>query len=54
VQRLLETPISRELLKGVFKGGDTIEVDLESGQLVLHRSGVLEIESKHPAEPLGA
>jgi len=54
VQRLLETPISRELLRGVFKEGDTIQVDLEQGQLVFHRSGVLEIETKRPAEPLGA
>jgi ATP-dependent Clp protease ATP-binding subunit ClpC len=54
VQRLLETPISRELLRGVFKEGDTIEVDIEGGQLTLHRGGVLEMERKHPAEPLGA
>ncbi|MEI7646642.1 MAG: AAA family ATPase, partial [Chloroflexales bacterium] len=54
VQRLLETPISRELLRGVFKAGDTIQVDLEQGQLAFHRSGMLEIESKRPAEPLGA
>jgi ATP-dependent Clp protease ATP-binding subunit ClpC len=54
VQRLLETPISRELLRGVFKEGDTIEVDIENGQLALHRGGVLEMESKRPAEPLGA
>ncbi|MCS6883055.1 MAG: AAA family ATPase [Oscillochloridaceae bacterium] len=54
VQRLLETPISRELLRGVFKAGDTIEVDLENGQLVFHRGDVLEIESTRPAEPLGA
>jgi ATP-dependent Clp protease ATP-binding subunit ClpC len=54
VQRLLETPISRELLRGVFKEGDTIEVDLEHGQLVLHRGSVLAIEQKRPAEPMGA
>ncbi|HMQ31826.1 MAG TPA: AAA family ATPase [Chloroflexaceae bacterium] len=54
VQRMLETPISRELLRGVFKEGDVIEVDLEHGQLVFHRGGVLAIESKRPAEPLGA
>jgi len=54
VQRLLETPISRELLRGVFKAGDTIEVDLENGQLVFQRGDVLEIESTRPAEPLGA
>jgi ATP-dependent Clp protease ATP-binding subunit ClpC len=54
VQRLLETPISRELLRGTFADGDTIQVDLEGGQLVFHRSGVLAMESKRPAEPLGA
>ncbi|NTV63473.1 MAG: AAA domain-containing protein, partial [Oscillochloris sp.] len=54
VQRMLETPISRELLRGVFKEGDTIQVDLESGQLVFLRGGILSIESKRPAEPLGA
>jgi ATP-dependent Clp protease ATP-binding subunit ClpC len=54
VQRLLETPISRELLRGVFKEGDTIQVDMEQGQLAFHRGGVLAMESKRPAEPLGA
>lgn len=54
VQRLLETPISRELLRGVFKEGDTIHVDLEQGQLAFHRGGVLAMETKRPAEPLGA
>ncbi|MEI6180275.1 MAG: AAA family ATPase, partial [Chloroflexales bacterium] len=54
VQRLIETPISRELLRGVFKAGDVIEIDLEHGQLAFHRGGVLAIERKHPAEPLGA
>jgi ATP-dependent Clp protease ATP-binding subunit ClpC len=50
----LETPISRELLRGVFKEGDTIQVDMEQGQLAFHRGGVLAMESKRPAEPLGA
>ncbi|NTU79397.1 MAG: AAA domain-containing protein [Chloroflexales bacterium] len=54
VQRLIETPISRELLRGVFKEGDVIEVDLENGQLVFHRGDVLSMESKRPAAPLGA
>ncbi len=54
VQRLVETPLSRALLKGEFRAGDTVEVDAENGALVFHRSGVLELESRHPAEPLGA
>jgi ATP-dependent Clp protease ATP-binding subunit ClpC len=54
VQRLLETPLSRSLLKGEFKPGDTVEVDIENGQLVFQRGRMLALESKHPAEPLGA
>ncbi len=54
IQRLLETPISRELLKGNFRPGDLIEVDVENGQLVFHRGGVLTIEEPRPAEPLDA
>ncbi len=52
VQRLIETPLSRELLKGNFRAGDTIQIDVENGRLVFHCSRPLEIESKHPAEPL--
>ncbi len=54
VQRLVETPLSRSLLKGEFKPGDTVEVDVADGVLNFHRGGVIELESKHPAEPLGA
>ncbi len=54
VQRLVETPLSRELLKGALHAGDTIEIDVENGVLVFRCSRLLELESKHPAEPLGA
>jgi ATP-dependent Clp protease ATP-binding subunit ClpC len=55
VQRLVETPLSRALLRGDFQAGDSVEVDVEDGELTFRRSsGVLEIESKYPAEPLGA
>ncbi len=54
IQRLLETPISRELLRGSFKPGDQIEVDVENGQLVFHRGGILTMEERRPAEPLDA
>lgn len=55
VQRLIETPLSRALLKGTFRAGDTIEVTVaeEEGTLEFRRAGdVLELQSKHPAEPL--
>jgi ATP-dependent Clp protease ATP-binding subunit ClpC len=54
VQRLLETPLSRALLKGDFKPGDTVEVDVDNGQLVFQRGHMISLESKRPAEPLGA
>jgi ATP-dependent Clp protease ATP-binding subunit ClpC len=54
IQRLIETPISRELLRGHFTAGDLIEVDVENGQLVFHRGGILTMEERRPAEPLDA
>jgi ATP-dependent Clp protease ATP-binding subunit ClpC len=53
VQRMIETPLSRSLLKGEFHPGDTVDVDVENGELTFHRQpGVLELEKKHPAAPL--
>jgi ATP-dependent Clp protease ATP-binding subunit ClpC len=37
IQRLLENPLSGELLRGVFAEGDTIHVDLRDGSLVFSR-----------------
>jgi ATP-dependent Clp protease ATP-binding subunit ClpC len=54
VQRLVETPLSRMLLKGDFVAGDKVLVEVENGELVFQRGSVIAIESKHPAEPLGA
>ena len=54
VQRLIETPLSRMLLKGEFRPGDQIEIDAVEGQLVFNRGGVLKIASTRPTEPLGA
>ena len=54
VQRLIETPLSRMLLKGEFRPGDSVAVDVINGLLDFQRSGVLEIEQKRPAEPMGA
>lgn len=55
IQRMIETPLSRALLKGEYQSGVTIEVDVnEDEQMLIFRrpNNVLEIESKHPAEPL--
>ncbi len=39
IQRLVETPLSRRLLKGEFSPGDTIVVDAEEGQIVFRCQG---------------
>ncbi len=54
IQRMVETPLSRALLRGEIQAGSTVMVDVEDGQLIFQPSGVLELESKHPAEPLDA
>ncbi|NJL05353.1 MAG: AAA domain-containing protein [Chloroflexaceae bacterium] len=54
IQRMVETPLSRALLRGEIRAGSTVMVDVEDGQLIFQPSGVLELESKHPAEPLDA
>ena len=54
VQRMVETPLSRALLKGEYKAGTTIVVDVENGKLTFGRREVLELGQKKPAEPLGA
>ena len=52
VQRLVETPLSRSLLKGEFKPGDTIVADVDNGQLIFSKRETLELNEKKPAEPI--
>ncbi len=56
IQRLVETPLSRELLRNTYRAGDTVIVDLgEDGKsLVFTRRETIEIGQPRPAEPLGA
>jgi len=37
IQSRLETPLAREILAGHFAPGDTVEVDVESGELVFRK-----------------
>jgi ATP-dependent Clp protease ATP-binding subunit ClpC len=56
VQRMIETPLSRELLKGTYQPGDTVLVDLdERGSLTFTRKpgDTLDIKPRTPAEPMG-
>jgi ATP-dependent Clp protease ATP-binding subunit ClpB len=39
IQRRLQDPVAVGILEGRFREGDTIEVDVETGELVLRRSG---------------
>jgi ATP-dependent Clp protease ATP-binding subunit ClpC len=56
VQRMIETPISRDLLRGLYQAGDIIMVDIdERGNLTMSKkpAGTLELTTRKPAEPLG-
>jgi ATP-dependent Clp protease ATP-binding subunit ClpC len=54
VQRLVETPLSRNLLRGLFKPGDTIlvDVDPQTDALTFTRRETLDLEVKKPVEPV--
>jgi len=54
VQRMVETPLSRALLKSDFKPGDTIIVDVEGQALTFSTRETLALSKKKPAEPMGA
>ncbi|MFL5806414.1 MAG: ATP-dependent Clp protease ATP-binding subunit [Roseiflexaceae bacterium] len=54
VQRTVETPLSRALLKGEYMPGDTISVDVADGKLTFDKRELLQLSQKRPAEPLGA
>ena len=58
IQRLVETPLSRELLRSNYQEGDTVSVDVdESGNsLVFSKkpADLLDLMLKKPTEPLGA
>jgi ATP-dependent Clp protease ATP-binding subunit ClpC len=54
VQRMVETPLSRSLLKGTFQAGETIMVDVANGALTFSKRELLELGEKKPAESMGA
>ena len=53
VQRLIETRLSRDMLKGEFKAGDTIMVDAHGRELTFGKRELLELGEKKPAAPMG-
>ena len=38
IQRLIENPLSNEMLKGIFKEGDTIQASMKEGKLVFEKA----------------
>jgi ATP-dependent Clp protease ATP-binding subunit ClpC len=54
VQRLIETPLSRALLRNDFAAGDRIVADVEDNHLHFTRPATLEVETKEPAAPAEA
>ncbi|MEM8530087.1 MAG: AAA family ATPase [Chloroflexota bacterium] len=53
VQRMVETPLSRALLKGDFQTGDTIQIDVEGHALIFSKVETLELNERKTAEPVG-
>jgi ATP-dependent Clp protease ATP-binding subunit ClpC len=54
IQRLVETPLSRAILQGVFVSGDMVLVDVENGTLTFTKRALLEIGEKKPVKPMEA
>ena len=54
LQRLVETPLSRSLLKSEFAPGDVIEADVENGVIVFSKAETLQLNSIKPATTLSA
>ncbi|MFH1709778.1 MAG: AAA family ATPase [bacterium] len=38
IQRLIENPLSNEMLKGIFKEGDTIQASMKEGKLIFEKA----------------
>ncbi|HEY3417637.1 MAG TPA: hypothetical protein VGM23_12200, partial [Armatimonadota bacterium] len=38
IQRLIEDPLSQEVLEGHFRDGDTIQADLQDGKMVFTKA----------------
>jgi len=53
IQRLIETRLSRDILKGEFKTGDTIMVDAHERELSFSKRELLVLGEKTPAAPIG-
>jgi ATP-dependent Clp protease ATP-binding subunit ClpC len=53
IQRMIETRLSREILKGEYKAGDTIVVDAHGRELSFGKRELLELGEKKPAAPMG-
>jgi ATP-dependent Clp protease ATP-binding subunit ClpC len=50
VQRMLETPLSRSLLKNEFIAGDVVQVDVVDGHLTFTKRQAVTLKTEHPTE----
>jgi ATP-dependent Clp protease ATP-binding subunit ClpC len=49
IQRLIEDPLSEEVLLGRFSPGDTIRVEAEGGRIIFHKLDMPELPQEPPA-----
>jgi ATP-dependent Clp protease ATP-binding subunit ClpC len=54
IQRMIETRLSRDMLKGTFKPGDVIVVDVDGRELSFSKREALELNPANTAAPLDA
>jgi ATP-dependent Clp protease ATP-binding subunit ClpC len=54
IQRMIETRLSRDMLKGTFTPGDVIIVDVDGGELSFSKREALELNPANTAAPLDA
>ncbi|WP_026369105.1 ATP-dependent Clp protease ATP-binding subunit [Kallotenue papyrolyticum] len=50
VQRMIETPLSKALLRNEFRAGDTVQVDAVNGHLTFTKGETLPLKTERPAE----
>jgi ATP-dependent Clp protease ATP-binding subunit ClpC len=49
IQRLIEDPLSEEVLLGRFSAGDTIQADAEDGRIIFRKANLPELPDEPPA-----
>jgi hypothetical protein len=50
VQRLVENPLSNQIIEGKFKAGDKIVADIKNNEIAFEKAGQAALPKEEPAE----